>query len=295
MILRRFPSFILISMFVMPALAQPAADHPAKAQLLADVSAIKPDEPFTAGIRFTMQPHWHVYWVNPGDSGQAPAVQWKLPQGFTISDLQFPVPKKFDQVGGLVGYGYEDEVLLTATVTPPKDLPRGQSVTLRGDASWLVCDPNVCIPGDTELSIELPVSDSTLPANRELFESWSTRLPRSVRQAPEVKKLDAPSIAFDRQPHTVVIEWNKPAQSVEWFPPPSDEINFTDVEVKSDGTKTTVRFKAQPLAGKKPAAQTLQSVLAYSVNGQRKGLLIPLHVGAAASRDAAAAAIVSNP
>ena len=108
------PLFLCTLMSASVAAAQPD-DHPAKVELLANVSAIKPGEPFTVGIRFTMQPHWHVYWLNPGDSGMPPQVKWKLPEGFTVSELQFPVPKKFEQPGDMVGYGYEDEVLLTAT------------------------------------------------------------------------------------------------------------------------------------------------------------------------------------
>ena len=47
------------------------SDHLVKAELLADVSSVKPGEPFTVGVLLKMKPHWHVYWKNPGDSRHA--------------------------------------------------------------------------------------------------------------------------------------------------------------------------------------------------------------------------------
>src|SRR4051794_3025095 len=87
-----------------------------RAKLLADVSAIQPGQPFTVGVLLTIEPGWHVYWKNPGDSGLSTSAKWTLPEGFKAGDLQFPVPTRFDLEGGLVNYGYHDEVMLTATI-----------------------------------------------------------------------------------------------------------------------------------------------------------------------------------
>src|SRR5947209_6442039 len=37
------------------------------------------------GLSFTIEEHWHVYWVNAGDSGEPPAIKWTLPKGLTAS------------------------------------------------------------------------------------------------------------------------------------------------------------------------------------------------------------------
>ena len=29
---------------------------------------------------FDLEKGWHIYWVNPGDSGEPPKIQWQLPE-----------------------------------------------------------------------------------------------------------------------------------------------------------------------------------------------------------------------
>ena len=38
---------------------------------------------------------WDVYWVNAGDSGEAPSVDWVLPAGVTVGKMQFPTPSGY--------------------------------------------------------------------------------------------------------------------------------------------------------------------------------------------------------
>ena len=63
-----------------------------------------------AGLYFKLEPGWHVYWRNPGDSGEPPHIHWTLPSGLTASPMQFPAPKRLP-LGPLMDFGYEDEVL----------------------------------------------------------------------------------------------------------------------------------------------------------------------------------------
>src|SRR5687768_7951944 len=102
----------LLGLLAAPALAQPNQDL-VKAKLLADVSAVKPGEAFTVGLRLSIEPGWHVYWTNPGDSGAPTSVKLKLPAGFKAGPVQYPVPIRFNQPGDVLGYGYEDELMLT--------------------------------------------------------------------------------------------------------------------------------------------------------------------------------------
>src|SRR5438270_12740141 len=65
-----------------------------KADLVTDATAVQPGKAFTVGIRLKIKPGWHVYWINPGDSGAPTTVKWKLPEGFVAGPVQFPVPQK---------------------------------------------------------------------------------------------------------------------------------------------------------------------------------------------------------
>src|SRR5437879_2826474 len=87
---------LLFALAPLPARAQsPRAADLVKPQLLADTSAVQPGKAFRVGLLLRIAPNWHVYWKNPGDSGQAVSATFDLPAGFKASDLQFPVPTKF--------------------------------------------------------------------------------------------------------------------------------------------------------------------------------------------------------
>ena len=62
------------------------------------------------GLYFKLDPGWHIYWKNAGDAGDPPHLHWSLPDGITAGELEFPAPKRLN-LGTLVDYGYEDEVL----------------------------------------------------------------------------------------------------------------------------------------------------------------------------------------
>src|SRR2546423_1835502 len=83
-----------------------------KAELLADTDAIVPGKAFAVGVVFTIAPGWHVYWKNPGDSGLATRVEIVTPPGFSVSQVEYPVPTKFVQPGDLVAYGYADKLMM---------------------------------------------------------------------------------------------------------------------------------------------------------------------------------------
>ncbi|HET6899806.1 MAG TPA: thiol:disulfide interchange protein, partial [Vicinamibacteria bacterium] len=60
------------------ATAAPPASKHVQPELVADVESIAPGRPFQAGLRLRMDPEWHTYWKNPGDSGLATRLTWKL-------------------------------------------------------------------------------------------------------------------------------------------------------------------------------------------------------------------------
>ena len=67
------------------------------------------------GVRFRLDPGWHLYWKNPGDGSLPTEVSWDTP-GTTVDALQWPSPRPFRTPdGSITTYGYADEVLLFAT------------------------------------------------------------------------------------------------------------------------------------------------------------------------------------
>jgi thiol:disulfide interchange protein len=158
------------------ARAQDAADL-VKVELLAELDAIVPGEPFSVGIKLSMKEHWHTYWRNPGDAGEPTQVTWKLPQDFVAGDLEWPAPSLI-RVGPVASFGYEGHAILLARVTPPRDAKPGTTVNLAADVAYLVCE-KVCIPGEASVSLSLPVAVPGAPSQTDaVFDAARSMLPQ---------------------------------------------------------------------------------------------------------------------
>ena len=76
------------------------------AELAAGAPAASPQSSSQIALILHLESGWHVYWVNAGDSGEAPNVDWVLPAGVTVGKMRFPTPKRLP-LGPLMDYGYE--------------------------------------------------------------------------------------------------------------------------------------------------------------------------------------------
>jgi len=133
-----------------------ANDEHVKVELIAEHATLTPGQSEQIALRLVHEPHWHTYWINPGDSGLPTTVEWVLPPGFKAQAIDWPLPKRFD-VGGLFNFGYDGETLLPIALDVPADAKVGSTVHLRGAAKWLVCREE-CIPGKASLNIDLPIA-----------------------------------------------------------------------------------------------------------------------------------------
>src|SRR5690606_375230 len=105
---------------------------------------------------YDLDPGWHIYWKDPGASGQPTEVTFGAPDGFDFDAISWPAPKAFKASRGTADFGYDDEALLFTTVTAPATVHEGEVVTLSANSHWLVCAES-CIPGQANLSLDLPV------------------------------------------------------------------------------------------------------------------------------------------
>jgi len=165
-----------------------------RAKLLADTNAVVPGKSFTVGLLLRIAPAWHTYWKFSGDAGLPTELKWKLPPGWKIGEIQWPIPLKTIDPGDIQTYGYENEVMLMQEIAPPTKLD-SSSVKLSADASWLVCE-RICIPGGATLELELPVSTASQPANTELFTRYRRLLPQNWPGA-NVAKADWSRVGSD--------------------------------------------------------------------------------------------------
>src|SRR5208337_1265104 len=95
--------------------AQLPSEPHLKVELISEQATSPPGQPLWVGLLFRLEPGWHIYWQNPGDSGEPPKVQWNLPTGFAASSIRWPQPIRLGS-GSVVDYGYEGQVLLMAPI-----------------------------------------------------------------------------------------------------------------------------------------------------------------------------------
>jgi thiol:disulfide interchange protein DsbD len=169
------------------ALAAPVVktEH-VEAELIAEKAAFQTGKPATVGLKLRMEPQWHTYWKNPGDSGLPTKIEWVLPEGWKAGPIQWPYPMPLP-VGPLMNYGYEDEVVLLTELTPPANAVAGK-VPVKARAEWLVCK-DICIPEKGELDATLTVAAMEAPAN--------PRIEAAIERTRNNLPVDAPGWKFD--------------------------------------------------------------------------------------------------
>ena len=146
-----------------PKILPNSADAPhLRVQLVTPEDAIYPGGSNAVGLYFKLEPGWHIYWKNAGDSGEPPHIKWTLPEGVTAGPMQFPAPRRLP-LGPLMDFGYEDEVLFPLKLEVAPTVKEGKAL-LHAKVDWLVCR-EVCIPGKAELETMLQMLPSAPPSN----------------------------------------------------------------------------------------------------------------------------------
>jgi DsbC/DsbD-like thiol-disulfide interchange protein len=133
-------------------------------ELIAENQWITPGRKSYLGLHFQLEKGWHIYWINPGDSGEPPRVEWQLPQGVTAGAIEWPTPTRLE-TPGIVDFGYENAVTLIVPMHPDPSLAAEHSVQVDASVKLLVCSREMCIPGKARLSQTLPVKSLTPPPN----------------------------------------------------------------------------------------------------------------------------------
>src|SRR5262249_2601184 len=101
---------------------------------------------------------WHIYWKNPGDSGQPPLLRWVVPPGFAAGSTRWPRPMKL-QHSSIADYGYEDDVTLLLPLRVSSSAKNGSRAEIVLNAKWLICS-EVCLPEKAQLRLSLPIAAS---------------------------------------------------------------------------------------------------------------------------------------
>jgi len=156
------------------------------------------------GVRFDIEPGWHLYSLLHNDSGLPPEIRLTPPPGFSIGPALWPAPRRHVAEGDILDHVFEDTLVVLYKVTPKagsntsggraQGAEAGSADRWHVDADWLVCK-DACLPGGAEAEARFSLEawagsrDDTPPLAKETFR----RLPHpGLPDGAMVKELPVP-------------------------------------------------------------------------------------------------------
>ncbi|MFT5993716.1 MAG: DsbC/DsbD-like thiol-disulfide interchange protein/cytochrome c biogenesis protein CcdA, partial [Bradymonadia bacterium] len=214
----------------------------AETRLVLCAGSVAAGDELKAGVLFTLDPGWHVYWRNPGDSGMEPDFIWKN-AATAGGDIAWPTPSMFVGGGGVTTYGYSDEVLLSMPIRIVAST--GTNATIAVEVDYLVCDVGGCIPHNSTLRRDIALGPGAAHAGSDaesaLFDHFGDEQPttRDVEFARlstagvEAYDLTAAFIACagpGAQPSGAACPgWNEPSGDAFFFPDRGSAVRHAEV------------------------------------------------------------------
>jgi thiol:disulfide interchange protein DsbD len=220
--------------------AQSSPASHGKVDLVAQDSTLEANRVAWVGVLFDLEKGWHIYWVNPGDAGEPPRIQWDLPTGFRADGIRWPTPVRLI-MGTLVDYGYEGRTLLPVPLQVPASYQPGARVTLTADVRYFVCR-EVCVPARARLSLSLPSGTSTpadLAARQELFRRAQEGSPKPMPATWKVQATES------KNQFVLTVQTGSPETKAVFFPLERDQVDNAASQIvvptARDGLRMTLK------------------------------------------------------
>ncbi|MEW5795143.1 MAG: protein-disulfide reductase DsbD domain-containing protein [Candidatus Zixiibacteriota bacterium] len=264
------------------------ARHPVWAELVASTDTARMGEPFEVGVLLKIDPEWHVYWKYSGDAGLPTDIRWTVPDGWSVGELQWPIPTRFVENGPLTTYGYVDSVLLTAEVRPPDNIEPGAAVRLGAQVNWMVCHDE-CIPGKATLTLDLPMAGvhslSVQTSTHALrFRALQELLPVASDRAGWSAQAELSPDSTNDKAMIVTLYLSSPEVAakdvLDWFPSPSPSLLVKRVNRRVEDGVFAVSFSLQSMFGSAGTGEMFESLLVYrDKSGRERGVRVVTPLG----------------
>ncbi len=161
--------------------------------IVTDHDTVAPGQTFYLAVEWAMDDKWHVYWQNPGDSGESFQLDLDASEDFTTGPIIWTTPS-WVMTGSddiqIINYGYEGRPLFPVQITASEDLKPGDILNLSGETYALVCE-TLCIPRTVPFQIALPIGEAVVD-NR-----WSSNIARTLKDVPQTVDIQASTYLED--------------------------------------------------------------------------------------------------
>ena len=256
----------LAAQSALAAESAPATSARVTATLLSDTDAVQPGVPTHLALRLRMAPGWHTYWLNPGDAGVEPQIDWTLPPGATAGSIAWPAPKRLPE-GPVMAFGYTGDLVLPVTVTPGAG-----PLDVTAKASWLVCK-EVCVPEDGTFHLSLPAGAPAPSAEAPLITAALAAVPRPSPFEARVAPDGTLSLSGAGLSAATVKE--------AWFFPAAAGVIDHDKPQRLEVSPGTVRLSLAPAEDFKPGAALDGVVVLRDPGGEQSALQVSAQPGGA--------------
>lgn len=177
-----------------------------RARLVLPVESARPGDTILVGVELTMQPGWHTYWRNGGDSGKPTQITWKLPPGLAAGEIRWPTPERYVEAD-IVTYVHHESALLLVPITLATNLAPGP-LDLAARVDWLECS-KACVPGNGTIQGRFTVSDALKPSpDASRITAAEARLPKPLPAGRATARWGGPASGDERP---LLIEWQPEA------------------------------------------------------------------------------------
>ena len=175
----RLPLILLVAL--LSASAVEDRDPEVRVTLVPSAGSVAAGATVQLAVHFVVEPGWHIYWVNPGQSGMpATTLRVAAPTGWSVGPVQQPLPTRFSGEGGLVSYGWAGSSALLVDV-----VAGAESGEIAVDARWLACRER-CVVGEASRTVHVtvdPAPAQSVAGTDARFAGWRSLLPTDVLPA----------------------------------------------------------------------------------------------------------------
>lgn len=242
------------------------------AQLVSNHDDVAPGQELYVALRTLMDPKWHTYWLNPGDSGEPVSISWELPEELSAGDIVWPLPEAIP-TGPLTNYGFENEVFFPVKFKVSETAKPGDVLPVKADVFYLVCE-EVCIPEQTDLTLNLVVGSPALD------QVWNDVINVALDIAPQPETTKGGVFEQDGQAVFRFADLPNGDFSNAYFFP--EDGGMIEHAAPQKATVTGKGLQLQTKAGfewNNGQPEKNRGVLAYDHKGERKGFWVDLDMG----------------
>lgn len=244
------------------AQAQLEPERYTRVEIKAEKEQVTAGETITVATTIYLESDWHVYWLNPGDSGLPVIINWKKPEGFEFSDIMWPTPDKISYEI-LANYGYYNEVTLLQTLEVPENFAGGE-VRLDATIDMLVCN-DICIPESSNITLTLnadsPIYITSDARINEAKEKLPTQIDGDLNNAftfTEVEINGEKTLRLQLRKQDLPADITEQLSNVEFFPENLGIIShISEPSVKSEDDQIIIEHKR----GDQPLPEMIQGLL----------------------------------